>query len=149
MYELLAIIGAFSVVFLIIVAVVYVVTSLGTYKALKRLGYNNAWMAWIPVVNYFAMADVAAGGQQQVNLIGTLTIPATLYKLWWLVMLVAGFIPAIGGILAIVIQVICLGSIYIKMFARLEGTTEQAQQVVGYISGLIPIVGAIKFLTIK
>jgi hypothetical protein len=31
----------------------------------------------------------------------------------------------------------------------LEGTTEQAQQVVGYISGLIPIVGAIKFLTIK
>jgi hypothetical protein len=100
-------------------------------------------------VNYFAMADVAAGGQQQVNLIGTLTIPATLYKLWWLVMLVAGFIPAIGGILAIVIQVICLGSIYIKMFARLEGTTEQAQQVVGYISGLIPIVGAIKFLTIK
>jgi hypothetical protein len=150
MYAVLALVtGVFSLVFIIVILACYVVSALGFYKALKRLGYNNAWMAWIPFANYYALADAAANGQEEVNLIGTLTIPAILYKLWWLVMLVAAFIPVIGNILVLVIRVICLGSVFIKLLARLTYTSEQSQQAMGYVSGLIPIVAAIKFLTLK
>jgi hypothetical protein len=123
--------------------------SLGIMKALKQLGYANAWMAWIPLANYYALADVAANKEENINLIGTLTIPVMLYKLWWLVMLVASFVPIIGSIVAIAIQVICLGHIFTRLFARIDHTQEQQQQTLAYISGLIPLVAAIKFLSIK
>jgi hypothetical protein len=106
-------------------------------------------MAWVPLVAYYAIADAAANGEQNVHLIGTISIPAMLYKLWWLVVIVVNFVPAIGSLAALVIQVICLGSIFIKLISRVTNTAETDNQVFGYISGLIPIVGAIRFLTLK
>jgi hypothetical protein len=145
----LALLGAYALVTIIVVIAVYVVLSLGFYKALKRLGYANAWMGWVPVANLYALADVAADGQDNINVIGTVTIPAMLYKFWWAIVFVANFVPAIGSILAIAIQVICFGNIFIRLFARMSYTSQQEQQVIGYISGLLPIVGAIKFLATK
>jgi hypothetical protein len=141
--------GAFALIAVIIVIAFYVVMSLGFYKILKKVGYPNAWMAWVPLVAYYAIADAAANGEQNVHLIGTISIPAMLYKLWWLVVIVVNFVPAIGSLAALVIQVICLGSIFIKLISRVTNTAETDNQVFGYISGLIPIVGAIRFLTLK
>jgi hypothetical protein len=100
------------------------------------------------VCNY-ALADAVAPGQENVNIIGTLSIPAMLFKLWWLVAFVLGCIPTVGTLLNIVVQVICLGYTFIKMFAIIDNTSEDQQKVLGYISGFFPIVAAIKFLATK
>jgi hypothetical protein len=142
--------GAVFVILSIAIAIaVYVVCSLGYMKALKRLGYKNAWLAWIPLVCNYALADAVAPGQENVNIIGTLSIPAILFKLWWVVAFVLGYIPTVGTILNIIVQVICLGYTFIKMFAIIDNTSEDQQKVLGYISGFFPIVAAIKFLVTK
>jgi hypothetical protein len=150
---LLASIAVFGILLCIIgvllVVACYIVCALGFMKALKRVGYPNAWLAWIPLAQYYALADVAAQGQENITIIGTLSIPAMLYKLWWVVAIVINIVPAIGSILALAITIICSGHVFTRLFAMIERTSEQSQQAIGYISGFIPLVGAIKFLVTK
>jgi hypothetical protein len=141
-----ALMGASAILVFIVMLAFYVVTSLGYMKALKQFGYPRAWFAWIPFARYYALADVAVSGLDNVLLFNQLSIPAMLYKFWWAVSLVAYFIPTIGRLIAMVIQVVFLGNTFVKLFARLDRTDEKSQQVLGYISGLIPFVAAIKFL---
>jgi hypothetical protein len=145
----LAFLGTYALFSLIILLAVYVVTALGYYTALKKLGYQNAWLGWIPIANLYALADAAANGEQEINIIGTIKIPAILYKFWWAVMWVCAFIPMIGTIASIAVKVIVFGHIFIRLFARLTYTSEKDQQVMGYVSAFFPIVGAIRFLTLK
>lgn len=48
--------GIWIFVMLISVAI-YVVSSLGYYKLYKKLGAENAWMAWVPFFNIYAQAE--------------------------------------------------------------------------------------------
>lgn len=146
----IAVLGVYIVVVVVIAIAYYVVSSLAHMKALKALNYERPWMAWIPLANYYAYADVTANRQESVPIfLGRLNVPAMLYKFWWAIMIVVSFIPEIGSLLVWVLQTIFLGSCYIKMYAALEHDTEQSQQVVGYISGLIPVVAVVKFLAGK
>lgn len=145
----LAFVGAYMVVVLVIAIACYVVFSLAHMKALKALGYDKPWMAWIPFANYYAYADSVTQGQDSVTLFGNVTIPVMVYKLWWIASFVAPFIPVIGTLLSTVITVIFLGNCYVKMYARLENTPEQDQQVIGYLSGFIAIIAVVKFLAGK
>lgn len=145
----LAVLGAYLAVFLVIGLVVYVLSSLAHMKALKALGYSKAWMAWIPFVRLYAFADVAADNQESVHMFGPISVPAVLYKFWWVVWIVLPFVPFIGSLASTVVLVVFLGNCYVKMYARLEGTTEQEQQVIGYLSGFLPIIAIVKFLAGK
>ncbi len=145
----LAVLGAYLAVFLVIGLVVYVLSSLAHMKALKALGYSKAWMAWIPFVRLYAFADVAADNQESVHKFGSISVPAVLYKFWWVVWIVLPFVPFIGSLASTVVLVVFLGNCYVKMYARLEGTTEQEQQVIGYLSGFLPIIAIVKFLAGK
>ncbi|MCI8899930.1 MAG: hypothetical protein HFH76_04750 [Lachnospiraceae bacterium] len=145
----LAVLGAYLAVFLVIGLVVYVLSSLAHMKALKALGYSKAWMAWIPFVRLYAFADVAADNQESVHMFGSISVPAVLYKFWWVVWIVLPFVPFIGSLASTVVLVVFLGNCYVKMYARLEGTTEQEQQVIGYLSGFLPIIAIVKFLAGK
>lgn len=145
----LAVLGAYLAVFLVIGLVVYVLSSLAHMKALKALGYSKAWMAWIPFVRLYAFADVAADNQDSVHMFGSISVPAVLYKFWWVVWIVLPFVPFIGSLASTVVLVVFLGNCYVKMYARLEGTTEQEQQVIGYLSGFLPIIAIVKFLAGK
>ncbi len=145
----LAVLGAYLAVFLVIGLVVYVLSSLAHMKALKALGYSKAWMAWIPFVRLYAFADVAADNQESVHMFGSISVPAVLYKFWWVVWIVLPFVPVIGSLASTVVLVVFLGNCYVKMYARLEGTTEQEQQVIGYLSGFLPIIAIVKFLAGK
>lgn len=145
----LAFVGAYMVVVLVIAIACYVVFSLAHMKALKALGYDKPWMAWIPFANYYAYADSVTKGQDSVTLFGNVTIPVMVYKLWWIASFVAPFIPVIGTLLSTVITVIFLGNCYVKMYARLENTPEQDQQVIGYLSGFLAIIAVVKFLVGK
>lgn len=146
---LIAVLGAYIVVILIVGIAWYVVSSLAHMKALKAMGYSNAWLAWIPLGQWYALADAAADGQEKVTLFGNLSVPAMLYKLWWIVWIVISFVPVIGSLAAMVVFIVFLGNSYVKIYARLDGTDESAQQVIGYLSGFLTIIAVVKFLAGK
>lgn len=146
---LLAFLGAYLLVILVVLAVCYVLTSLAHMKALKALGYDKAWMAWIPFAQQYALADVAAGNQESVTLFGTLSVPAMLYKFWWVLWIICPFIPVIGTFATTALMIVFLGNCYVKIYARLDNTSEQEQQVIGYLSGFLVIIAVVKFLAGK
>ena len=139
-------------VILIIAIACYVIFSYAHMKALKALGYDKAWLAWIPYGCTFACADAAAKDEDPVELFGSFTVPALLFKLWWILLLVLGFLPFPGwlsNVLNIALNIVFMGSIYAKMFAELDGKTESEEQVLGCVSGFLPIVAVFKFLCMK
>ena len=140
------------VVAVIIIIAWYVLCSYAHMKALKALGYDKAWLAWIPYGCTFACADAAAKDEDPVELFGSFTVPALLFKLWWILLLVLGFLPFPGwlsNVLSIALNIVFMGSIYAKMFAELDGKTESEEQVLGCVSGFLPIVAVFKFLCMK
>lgn len=143
---IIAFLGAYLVIAVVILLGCYVVTSIAHMKALKALGYDKPWMAWIPFANYYAYADSVTNGQDTVTLFGNLSVPVMVYKFWWIAIFVAPLIPVIGSLLLTVIIVVFLGNCYTKMYARLENTPEQDQQVIGYLSGFFAIIAVVKFL---
>lgn len=145
----IAILGAYIVAIVVIGLIVYVLSSLAHMKALKALGYDKAWMAWIPFAQQYALADVAADNQQSVHLFGSISVPAVLYKFWWILWIVLPFVPIIGSLASTVVLVVFLGNCYVKIYARLDGTSEQEQQVIGYLSGFLSIIAIVKFLAGK
>lgn len=57
---------AFLIVFVIIIGIIlllslatWVLYSLGLYKLAKNKGMDNAWLAWIPIANYYVLGSVA------------------------------------------------------------------------------------------
>lgn len=140
---------------LVVGIVFYVLTSLGHMKALQALGYDKAWLAWIPFGVYFGCADAVYGNDEKVMLFGKFEIPAIIFKLWWIIPIVIFFLPVEGILLSLlslldtVVRVVFLGYTYTKMYARIDGKTEQDSQVLGLLSGFIPLIAAVKFLTIK
>lgn len=144
----------FFVILLVLVIAIYVLFSLAHMKALKALGYDKAWLAWIPFACTFGCADAVAKDEDLVDMFGSFSVPAFVFKLWWIVPLVVAlpFVPFPGGLgrlQTFALNIVFLGSIYAKMFAALDGKTESEEQVLGCVSGALPIVAVFKFLCIK
>lgn len=133
-------------VFLVAVAW-YVVKALAIYKLLNLYGYDKAWLAWIPYGQYYALGDVACGGAETLPLFGK-ELPELLYKLWWIAAIVLFYIPTIGVWVYWAIQILFLGTVFTKIFMDTENKTQEEARVIGYISGAVPIVAAIKFFSI-
>lgn len=56
---LVAMLGAYLIFILVIGVVCWVLYGISHMKALKAVGYDKAWMAWIPLANMWALAEVA------------------------------------------------------------------------------------------
>lgn len=135
--------------FLAVVSIaVYVLSSIGISKVLGMYGYANKWHAWIPFLNYYALATVALGDSKSYVLFGK-DIPAAVFKFWWVSLFVTGLIPFVGGILGIAIQVICFGTVYTLIYSALENKTIEECKVLGYVSSIIGIIPLVKFLMYK
>ncbi len=134
------------VVLLAVIVVVYVLSALAIMRVLTILGYANPWMAWIPFLNYFALANVTANAEGNTKVLG-FDVPNMVFNFWWVLQLIFNRIPNVGGLLATILQVICLGTCCINVYSRIENKPEKDVQVIGYVSGLIPIIAIVKFLT--
>lgn len=77
----------------IIVIFLYAFMSLAHMKALKTLGYDKTWIAWIPYGSYYGLADAVCDNEEKVTLFGKFEIPSILFKLWWGLPLVLVFLP--------------------------------------------------------
>lgn len=143
--------GVLLFLFVILVAC-YVLCSFSHMKALKALGYDKPWLAWIPYGVWFACADSVSIGEDSVKLFGNVSVSAMIFKIWWIVPLVLAFLPINGSVynvINVLLRVAFLGCAYTKMYARLEYKAESDTQAVGYVSGLFPIVAVVKFLMLK
>lgn len=137
---------------LVICVVAYVLYGISHMKALKALGYDKAWMAWIPYAWYYACADAVSKDEDNVKLFDSLEIPAMIFKLWWVVPVALLFIPlnsTVESVINFALNIVFLGCTYAKMYARLENKAEKDEQVLGCVSGFLPIIAVVKFLCIK
>ncbi len=152
-YSLLMGAGLGIIVVAVLIAIVwYVVSSIAHMKALKALGYDKAWLAWIPYGVFYACADAVTGQDDKVKLFGSLEIPAMVFKLWWIVPVLFLFLPLNGtveSLINLVLNVVFLGCTYAKMYARLENKQENETQAIGCVSGFIQIIAVVKFLMYK
>ena len=128
----------------------YVAFSWSHMKALKALGYDKAWLAWIPFGVLFACSDAVTGDAGQVRMFNSFEVPAAVFKFWWIAQL-ALWVLSLSGPLATLINlalnITFYGCTYAKMYALLERKAEEETQVIGCVSGVIPLVAIVKFLT--
>lgn len=127
----------------------YIIFSMAHMKALKAMGYDKAWLAWIPYGVWYACADAVAGDDEQVRLFDSFEVPALVFKLWWIVPLVLNFVSFSGSLenmINFALNLVFLGSTYAKMYAVLDHKTEKETQTIGAVSGIVPIVAVVKFL---
>ena len=91
MMGLLALGAAMMVFFLLLFAAVYVYMALALMTIAKRTKTENAWLAWIPIANFYLMTQIA-GVSGLVTLvllagiipfIGPLVIAGVVAWLWW------------------------------------------------------------------
>lgn len=152
MDSMLGFLLAGSVVLLLLASVLvvafYVLFAIGTMKVLKARGHAYPWMAWVPVLNYFALGQTCDEGDGNVTLIG-LRIPTLVFSLWFVLFLVVGYIPNVGSLLQTIVQVLFFGRTCQCVYAKMEGKPENETAVIGYLSGLLPIIAMVKFLCYK
>ena len=133
----------------IIIIACYIIFSMSHMKALKAMGYDKAWLAWIPYGVWYACADAVAGDEEQVRLFDSFEVPALVFKLWWIVPLVLNFVSFSGSLenmINFALNLVFLGSTYAKMYAVLDRKSEKETQTIGAVSGIVPIVAVVKFL---
>ena len=127
-------------VVLIVAAIIYVMKALCLQAGLKQMGYQNAWMAWIPFLDYIALACVTERDESgNVDVVG-LKIPGQLFNFWVLVSFLVGFIPGIGTLASLAVQVLCLGTSLKFMYAKALGTTPEEEKTIAFVSGVFPFI---------
>lgn len=136
--------------FLVVIVALYVLSALGTSYVLKAFGHKNPWMAWIPLLNYIAMAQIIADENGDVKIFNA-KLQGTLYQFWWVILLVAyWFVPGtLGNLVGIAISVVFLGTNLKAIYAKMEGKPEEDVAVIGYLSGWIGLIYMVKFLSYK
>ena len=146
-----------SIVF-VLFAIYYIFTSAMNAKALRMMGYKMAWIAWIPYLRYYAIADATREDGSETKIYNTMGVPNTLYTLWWVILLLlsafddglAFWLPTtLVSVIDFVLRGIFLGGAYGRMFAVLEHKDIKDTNVIGVWSGVLPIIAAFKFLKYK
>ena len=125
-----------------------IISCVAHYKMLNMLGYANPIAAWIPIWNMYAIPDLVVGKEESMPVFG-MKVPATLFKLYWLVSFGLGFVPVIGTLCSIVLNGICLGVCYGCIYSALDGKEYDDCEVLGLVSGFFGIIAVVKFLMAK
>lgn len=128
----------------------YIWQSLEFYWLFKMCSYGNAWMAWIPILRYYALAEVTGDGmgQTRLYLIGQ-DISTDLFRFWPILTMVVSRISGVGGILELLLTILCLGSSFTTVYSKFENRSPDEVKVLGYLSGWLPFIGIIKLTQYK
>ena len=128
----------------------YIWQSLEFYWLFKMCSYSNAWMAWIPILRYYALAEVTGDGmgQTRLYLINT-DISTDVFRFWPILTLVVSRINGVGGILELLLTILCLGTSFTTVYSKFENRSSDEVKVLGYLSGWIPLIGVIKLTQYK
>lgn len=97
--------GAISLVFFLVVVVLYLIFAFSLFKMAKNEGVENAWFSFIPILQSYIVAKIA----EEVK-IGSFVVPRPELVLTLGVLL--GFIPFIGFLFSIAIAVVYYAALY-------------------------------------
>lgn len=155
--SLLLAMGIFFIIYAIISIIGYVIASISTYRVLNICRYKNKWMAWAPYLRYYSLADVVCEKKPSIKFI-SFELPSILFKFWWVLIFVNSFtsdvlpeldlqlVSNVISILVILIKILFSGNVYSHVYAKIEGKTYSETMLLGFLSGLLPIIAYIKFL---
>ena len=137
------VLAVFSVVYLIVAAsgiAFYVFTALPMYKFAKRVGYENAWLAWIPFTYDFVLVKIS-----EYNGSGKLVIRGIEYNrntvAWFTVWgVLLNLVPAIGSIAFVILRVLITGACCRDLYSKTENKNLQDVVVLGYASGFFHVI---------
>lgn len=144
-----------------VIAAYYIFTSAANAKALRLLGYDRAWFAWIPYLRYYALASATRDNEKSTGIFNRWNIPTPLYELWFVFLLLIQMLDGSNGdifmvymsvpamILYFIVMAIFLGNSYAKIYARLTDKGQEECMTLGLWSGVLPIIAAIEFCAVK
>ncbi len=141
----------FGIGFLIVIIagiisfVLYILNSYAVYMILKAVGYELAWLAWVPFCKYFAITTAFNyKDEQAINIFG-IPIPRPVAGFASLISIIfSGFIPVIGRFLPI-LALLINGNILGEMFDVCEDSESGKNVGMGIISALIVFVQIFMF----
>ncbi len=142
---LIIVFGGFIAVFFIIWLVFYLIDAIARYRYLKVRSYENAWMAFIPIVNIWASVEATYGDPEKINIYGW-NAPAIVMKLWpvvcYILSMLINFLPIAGSILSLILSVlniIVLIMLFKDMMERLDNPQDGFMAVIAVI---IPVISS-------
>lgn len=148
-YLLLTGLGALMVVIVIVAIGLYVWGSLVEYHMFQMLGYDKAWMAWIPAVRDYALCDIVPCPQNTNEIVydgkGTFRIPKTLFIWLWAIGIAINFIPNVGPYLDFLLNIFYMIPVYIFVYSTFEKKAPSEALGLAIVSSIIPLVGLIMF----
>ena len=148
---LFAVLGIAIAICAVIAFIFYIVGAIASFKYLKVRSYENSWMAFIPIVNIWALVEATYGAEETINVYGW-DAPTIVLKLWSIVTyalaLVINVIPAVGTALSLlltILNVAVLLMIYKDMMERLESSDDGFGAIIAVVIHIIAdikIIGA-------
>lgn len=145
----IAALGIIGIFIIIIVAVFgllcYILNSYSLFMILKGVGYEMAWLAWIPFCKYFAITMAFNyKNDPNINVFG-LAIPRPVAGFASIICGILGkLIPVIGGVFPI-LAILINGFILAEMFDICEDNEPGKNTAMGIISSLIVFVQIFMF----
>ncbi|MCR5235829.1 MAG: hypothetical protein K6E34_01335 [Lachnospiraceae bacterium] len=143
-----AIAGVFAVA-AVIGIILYLIASIARYRYLRIRSYENAWMAFIPIVNIWAVVEATYGRRERINIYGW-DAPATVLKLWPIVTyalaLVINVIPMIGSVLSLILTVLNIAVLAMIFKDIMEQLDKPQETVTAVIVVIVHIVADIMIL---
>ncbi len=123
--------GVFAVLS-VIAMVFFIIGCVARYKYLRIRSYENAWMAFIPIANVWAMVEATYGKRERINFYGW-DAPATVLKLWpiviYILALIANVIPVIGNILSMLLYILNI-AVMVMIFRDVMEQLDRPQDMV-------------------
>lgn len=133
------------VIVFLFVCLYFILSAFGIFKVLRIYRYPNCWMAFVPYLRFYALADAALYGQKYVELLGC-SIPVFCFKFWFLLQILVGLIPGLGLYLGLAIQIFGLGYVCGEVYQRIGHELKSNAEAMGYLSGWLPVIMTAKFL---
>ena len=139
---LAAIAGVFAIASVIALAL-FLIGSIARYKYLKIRSYENAWFAFIPIANIWAIVEAVYGKRERINIYGW-EAPAIVLKLWpivtYVLALIINVIPAIGSVLSLflyILNIAVLVMIFRDMMEQLDRPQEMVTAVIAIVFHIV------------
>ena len=146
---LAAITGVFAI-WAVIALAFFLVGCVARYKYLKIRSYENAWLAFIPIANIWAIVEATYGNREKINIYGW-DAPAIVLRLWPIVTytlaLVINIIPLIGNILSILLYVLNIAVTVMIFRDVMEHMERPLEMVTGVIAVIFRIAAHIMMIS--
>ncbi len=141
--DMMLIYGSIIVVWMVMAAA-YVINSAAAVKVLRLFGYEKPYFGWIPLVQYYALGTVCTqkSGSLQ-SLVNAVFVPNAFLQWGWVLVILSGFVPAVGNLLCFALLVFYFGTVYRFLYSRLYGEDNAAFAAA---SSVVQIIFALRIL---